>query len=62
MNDDWQPMTTCFSPGTGEDEACGDAEEHPPFPLYLLHMNASEHVRYLGFTGGNCLCGAENCK
>ena len=40
--------------GSGEDPSCGDSEEHPPFPLDLLHLKPSEHTRYMGFQGGNC--------
>jgi triacylglycerol lipase len=47
--------------GSGEDPACGDSEEHPAFPLDLLHLSAAEHTRYMGFQGGNCWCGTENC-
>eukprot|EP00935_MAST-01C_sp_MAST-1C-sp1_P002800 g2800.t1 len=53
--------------GSGEDPHCGDAEEHPPFPLDLVHMEPAEHTRYLSFQGGDCWCGAAgdakaNCK
>ena len=47
--------------GSGEDPKCGDSEEHPPFPLDLLHLSPAEHVRYLGFQGGNCVCGEGQC-
>ena len=48
--------------GSGEDPHCGDSEEHPPFPLDLLHLSSAEHTRYFGFQGGNCWCGTANCK
>ena len=48
--------------GSGEDPACGDSEEHPPFPLDLIHLSGAEHTRYMGFQGGNCWCGTAECK
>ena len=32
-------------------------EEHPPFPLDLIHLSSNEHTRYMGFQGGNCVGG-----
>ena len=46
--------------GSGEDPACGDSEEHPPFPLYLLHLKPSEHTRYMGYQGGGCVGGGND--
>jgi len=46
--------------GSGEDEACGDSEEHPPFPLDLLHLKPSEHTLYMGYKGGSCIGGHNN--
>lgn len=43
--------------GSGEDEKCGDSEEHPIFPLDLLHLKPSEHTRYMGYNGGGCAGG-----
>jgi hypothetical protein len=48
--------------GSGEDPACGDSEEHPPFPLDLIHLSPAEHTRYMGFQGGNCWCGTASCE
>jgi len=39
---------------SGEDPSCGDSEEHPAFPLDLLHLKPAEHTRYMGYGGGSC--------
>ena len=56
-SNDAMPDTYRACDGTGEDPTCGDSEEHPPFPLYLLHLKPSEHTMYMGFQGGSCVGG-----
>jgi len=46
--------------GSGEDPNCGDQEERPFFPLYLLHLSGAEHTRYMGYQGGGCTGGHDN--
>ena len=55
VNDHTDTFVICN--GSGEDPKCGDSEEHPPFPLDLIHLKPSEHTRYLGFEGGSCIGG-----
>lgn len=54
------PESFVVCDGSGEDPTCGDSEEHPPFPLDLLHMEPSEHTRYLGIEGGSCSGGSDD--
>lgn len=55
--DDGQADTFVVCDGSGEDPACGDSEEKPPFPLDLIHLKPSEHTRYLSYGGGGCTGG-----
>ena len=55
VNDHTDTFVICN--GSGEDPNCGDSEEHPPFPLDLIHLKPSEHTLYLGFEGGSCIGG-----
>ena len=55
-----QPDSYSVCDGSGEDPACGDSEEHPPFPLYLLHLKPAEHTKYMGYQGGSCAGGGDN--
>ena len=54
---DGQTDTYVVCNGSGEDPKCGDSEEHPAFPLDLIHLKPSEHTKYMGFQGGNCVGG-----
>ena len=57
---DGHPDSYVACDGSGEDPQCGDSEEHPPFPLYLLHLKPAEHTRYMGYGGGSCAGGGNN--
>mmetsp|Transcript_25374 Transcript_25374/g.47361 ORF Transcript_25374/g.47361 Transcript_25374/m.47361 type:complete len:92 (+) Transcript_25374:71-346(+) len=46
--------------GSGEDPDCGDSEEKPFFPFYLLHLSPAEHTRYMGYQGGGCTGGHDD--
>jgi len=49
-----EPDAYVICDGSGEDPSCGDSEETPAFPLYLVNLRPSQHVMYMGVKGGRC--------